>query len=200
MFLYLWVMKTIKYILVILSLGTPPQNAQTPFLHNFPYKYTKQEQIKTLTAYMPLEEVKEANDTILLAALLSTECKRCNAKEKMLLAQTVIDRANDKSFVKRFGSTIYDQIFAYAQFSGAKDGLKGTVTGKYFRYDPEHPRWGKKSVELYNIARRVLQGERLVKRVRYFANVEISTDTTFINWLLEEPLSLPFHTKHTFRE
>lgn len=193
-------MKTIKYILVGLSLGASTQNAQNPVLQRIEYTPLQPKNITVLTSYMPLEDVKQVNDTILLAALLSTECKRCSTNEKMLLAQTVIDRANDKSFVKRFGSTVYDQIFAYAQFSGAKDGLKGKVTGKYFRYDPEHPRYGKKSIELYNIARRVLQGERLVKKVRYFANVEISTDTTFINWLLEDPLILPFDTKHTFRE
>jgi hypothetical protein len=192
-------MKAIKYIITILSLGANTQSAQNPNVWQFEY-LPQQKSLTTLTAYMPIEDVKEANDTILLAALLSTECKRCNEKEKMLLAQTVVDRANDKSFIKRFGSTVFDQIFAYAQFSGAKDGLRGSVTGKYFRYDPKHPRYGKKSVELYNIARRVLKGERIVKRVRYFANVEISTDTTFIKWLLEDPLILDFPTKHTFRE
>lgn len=162
------------------------------------------ENVKILP-FTPISKLKEINnDTVLLAALISTECKSCTDNEKMVIAQVVLDRTKDKNFVELYGPTVADQIFGYAQFSGAKDGLKGTKTGKYFRFDVTDKKWGKVSRRLHKVAKRALEGERVVKgKVRYFCNPElvgvIPMDTTFVNWVLEKPLLLPFPTKHKYR-
>jgi len=193
-------MKKIKHILITAFLVV----VQHPNLENNVISFEKltpmyQLELIKVVPYTAINELRCFNDTVLIAAMLSTECKSCSIKEQMLIAQTAIDRANDKSFRKRFGLTIFDQIFADAQYSGSKNSLYGDKTGRNFKFDIEHPEYGEKSVQLYQVAQKVLKGERIVKKVRYFANPKISTDTVFINWLMEKPINLWFPTKHKFR-
>ena len=167
------------------------------------------------------------NDTILLACLINTESQTATSFEKMMIAQTVVDRAN-KNF-GNFGSSIAHQIFAPAQFSGVvnrsngfrwcyylhpkKNRYNNPIVSDRFSYNPqnEKPVWikrnGKKikitfqdiAFENYEAARTVLLGERpFEKTILYFCNPKVSTDSKQVARVKRKAYSLPEKTKHIF--
>jgi hypothetical protein len=167
------------------------------------------------------------NDTILLAALINTESQTATMFEKMLIAQTVVDRANIN--FNNYGTSIERQIFAPAQFSGVVQRDNGFRWCYYFHhpkgrhnnpkianrfnYNPSNQKpivikrnginirttYQQIAFENYEAARQVLLGNRPIpKTVLYFCNPAVSTDNAQVARVMQKAIQLPEKTKHVF--
>lgn len=81
----------------------------------------------------PIDSVKYWDDVLLVAATLNSECRGCSEDEKEVLAQVIQNRVNHN--YNGYGNSYYEQISRKAQFSGYKNRLNKSKTGKYFYFD-----------------------------------------------------------------
>lgn len=98
---------------------------------NDPYHRTKYGKFpKEVFKGVKVDSAIQWNDTILLAALINTESQSGTFFEKKLIAQTVVDRA--KNNFMGYGTSIAQQVFAPAQFSGVVKRSNGYRWCYYF--------------------------------------------------------------------